>query len=164
MHAFEVISVVSNSATPWTVARQAPLCMGFSRQDTGVGCHDLLQGIFSTQGLNPSLFCLLHRQAGSLPLAPLYARITIHFTCVSEDVLMVTESLPRPVGCGLAGREPRRHTWHHWVSSYEPGAQPCLQSSSHWGCRGSHHLTFRHVTSDGSLPRPPVPTRVLDCR
>ena len=26
-------SVVSDSATPWTVAHQAPLCMGFSRQE-----------------------------------------------------------------------------------------------------------------------------------
>ena len=39
--------------TPWTAARQPPLPMGFSRQDTGVGCHALLQGIFPTQGLNP---------------------------------------------------------------------------------------------------------------
>ena len=29
-----------------------------------------LQGIFPTQGLNPHLLCLLHWQAGSLPLAP----------------------------------------------------------------------------------------------
>ena len=28
----------------------------------------LLQGIFPTQGLNPGLLCLLHWQAGSLPL------------------------------------------------------------------------------------------------
>ena len=28
--------------TPWTVACQAPLSMGFSRQETGVGCHFLL--------------------------------------------------------------------------------------------------------------------------
>ena len=41
-------------ATPWTVARQAPLSMGFSRQEywNGVGSHSLLQGIFLTQGLN----------------------------------------------------------------------------------------------------------------
>ena len=26
-------SVVSNSVTPWTAARQAPLAMGFSRQE-----------------------------------------------------------------------------------------------------------------------------------
>ena len=35
-----------------------------------MGCHALLQGIFPTQGLNPSIFCLLHWQADSLPLAP----------------------------------------------------------------------------------------------
>ena len=29
--------------------------MGFSRQENGVGCHFLLQGIFPTQGLNPGL-------------------------------------------------------------------------------------------------------------
>ena len=39
-------------------------------KNTGVGCHALLQGIFVTQGLNPCLFCLLHWQAGSLPLVP----------------------------------------------------------------------------------------------
>ena len=35
-------SFVSNSMWPWTVARQTPLSMEFSRQ--GVGCHSLLQG------------------------------------------------------------------------------------------------------------------------
>ena len=39
-------------------------------KNTGVGCHDFLQGIFPTQGLNPYLSCLLHWQVGSLPLAP----------------------------------------------------------------------------------------------
>ena len=39
-------------------------------KNTGVGCHDLLQGIFPTQGLNLNLICLLHWQEGSLPLAP----------------------------------------------------------------------------------------------
>ena len=29
-------------------------------KNTGVGCHALLQGIFLTQGSNPSLLCLLH--------------------------------------------------------------------------------------------------------
>ena len=45
---------------------------GYSQgKNTGVGCHALLQGIFSTQGLNLHLLCLLHWQVGSLPLAPL---------------------------------------------------------------------------------------------
>ena len=51
---------------------QAPLSMGFSRQKyKGVGSHSLLQGIFSTQGLNLRLMSLLHWQAGSLPAEPL---------------------------------------------------------------------------------------------
>ena len=45
-------------ATLWTVARQAPLSMGFSSKNTGVGCHALLQGIFLTQGSNPHLLSL----------------------------------------------------------------------------------------------------------
>ena len=36
--------------------------------NTGVGCHAFLQGIFPTQGLILCLLCLLHWQAGSLPL------------------------------------------------------------------------------------------------
>ena len=42
-------------ATPWTVACQAPLSMGFSGKNTGVDCHFLLQGIFPTQESNPGL-------------------------------------------------------------------------------------------------------------
>ena len=43
------------SVTAWTVARQAPLSMGVPRQNTGVGCHFHLQGIFLTQGLSGHL-------------------------------------------------------------------------------------------------------------
>ena len=38
-----------------TVPLQAPLSMGFSRQEYWSGLHALLQGIFPTQGLNPGL-------------------------------------------------------------------------------------------------------------
>ena len=46
------LSPVRLFATPWAVAYQAPLSMGFSRQ---VDCHFLLQGIFVTQGSNLGL-------------------------------------------------------------------------------------------------------------
>ena len=46
------LSRVRLFVTPWTVAYQAPLSMGFSRQNTGVGYHFLLQRIFPTQGSN----------------------------------------------------------------------------------------------------------------
>ena len=41
--------------TPWTVACKAPLSMGFSSKNTGVGCYFLLQEIFPTQGLKLGL-------------------------------------------------------------------------------------------------------------
>ena len=53
------LSLVAKSCptlvTPWTVACQAPLSMGFPRKNTGVVCHFLLQRIFPTQELNPGL-------------------------------------------------------------------------------------------------------------
>ena len=42
-------------ATLWTVARQAPLSMGFPRQEYWSGLPCLLQGIFQTQGSNLGL-------------------------------------------------------------------------------------------------------------
>ena len=48
-------------ATPWTVARQAALSMGCSRPEYWSGCHALLQGPFSTQGLNPRISCIAGR-------------------------------------------------------------------------------------------------------
>ena len=62
------LSHVQLYVTLWTAARQAPLSMGFSRQEYwSRGCHALLQGIFPIQVSNPHFFCLLHWQAGSLP-------------------------------------------------------------------------------------------------
>ena len=49
-------------ATPWAVAHQGPLSVGFSTKNTGVACHALFQGIFPTQGSNPGL--LSHALAG----------------------------------------------------------------------------------------------------
>ena len=39
-------SVMSDSVTLWTVAYQAPLSMGFSKQEHWSGLHFLLQRIF----------------------------------------------------------------------------------------------------------------------
>ena len=43
---------MSDSATLWTEAHQAPLSLEFSTKNTGVGCHFLLQEIFLMQGSN----------------------------------------------------------------------------------------------------------------
>ena len=60
---------MSNFVTPRTIALQVPLSMGLSKQNAGVGCHFLLQGIFLTQGSNLHLLDLQHWQADSLPLS-----------------------------------------------------------------------------------------------
>ena len=89
-----VCLVVSDSfVTPWTVAPQAPLFGEFCRQDSGVGCHFLLQGIFLIQGSNLHLPCLLHWQADSLLLSHLvsplcYDQPPFHGQCFKLDYVL----------------------------------------------------------------------------
>ena len=66
----ESLSHVRLLRPPWTLARQALLSTGLSRKEywSGLPCpppEDL-----PTPGSHLSHFCLLRRQAGSLPLAP----------------------------------------------------------------------------------------------
>ena len=77
-------------ATSWTVTRQVPLFMGFSRQEYGVGCHFLLQGIFLTQGSNPSLLCLLHRRQILYLLSPWGSPLLL-FMVTFHEVLHVSD-------------------------------------------------------------------------
>ena len=62
-----------------------------------MGCH-FLQQIFPTQGLNPSLLCLLHCQVGSLSLhhlgSPLSITLWVAKKYLSEGKVVV-------FGCGL---------------------------------------------------------------
>ena len=56
--------------TPWTVPARLLCLWDFLDQNTEMGCHFFLQGIFQTQGSNPHLLCLLCWWADYLPLAP----------------------------------------------------------------------------------------------
>ena len=55
----------------WTAARQAPLFIGFSRQEYWSGLPCPPPGHLPDQGSNPHLLSLLHWHVGSLPLVPL---------------------------------------------------------------------------------------------
>ena len=67
----DMSSVMSNSLRPRGLQPARLLCpLDFSGKNTGVGCHFLLQGIFTTQGLKPCLLCLLHQQADSFTTEP----------------------------------------------------------------------------------------------
>ena len=61
-------SVMSDSAIPWTAAHQAPLSMGFPRQDYWSGLPFLPPGDLSDQGIKQ---CLLLWQANSSLLSHL---------------------------------------------------------------------------------------------
>ena len=47
-------SVVSDSAAPWTVTHQAPLSMGFSRQEYWNGLPFLTPGDLPNPGIKPA--------------------------------------------------------------------------------------------------------------
>ena len=53
MCACQIASVMSNSATPWTLAHQAPLFMGFSRQEYWSGLPCPPPGDLSDPGMKP---------------------------------------------------------------------------------------------------------------
>ena len=64
-------SVMSQlSTTPWTAANQAPLSMGFPRQEywSGLPCHSL--GNLLDLRIEPASLVSPALQAGSLPPAP----------------------------------------------------------------------------------------------
>ena len=77
-------SVVSDSVTPWTVARQLLCPWNFPGKNTGVGCHFPLQGLFLSQGLSLCLLCLLNWQVDSLPLGFLLTQMIKNLPTVQE--------------------------------------------------------------------------------
>ena len=102
-------SVVSDSATTWTVAHQAPLSVGtFPGKNTGVGCQFLLQGIFLAQGSNPRTKprspAAPAWQVGPLPLSHLGNPLVFltAILCCSDYLVFVTNTSPRPASYNLA--------------------------------------------------------------
>ena len=65
------------------------------KKNTGVGCHDLIQGIFPIQGSNPRLLCLLYWQPGSSPLAPLEKWLVQGKPCFYHLNKITIENTPR---------------------------------------------------------------------
>ena len=109
-------SVVLDSVTPRTVVCQAPLSMGFSRQEYWVGSHFFLQGVFLTQGSNPGL---LHWQADSLHWATRKVSQVLTFSPKSETWILI---FPVSVHCQQNKDNFSRLPWH---SSDEDFALQC---------------------------------------
>ena len=94
------VSRVRLLAILWTVAHQAPLSMGFSRQEFWGGFPCPAPGDLLTHGFNSNLLHLLHWQVGSLSLCRLGSALTnIHshflfcFSSVQFSHSVVSSSL-----------------------------------------------------------------------
>ena len=86
-----VASVKSDSSlTPWTVARQAPLFMGFPRHEYWGGLSFPSPGDLPDTGIEPRL---LHWQVGSLPLS----HSGKLFPCRHLDYNLVGDPKPKPL-------------------------------------------------------------------
>ena len=86
------------SMTPWTAALQAPLSLGFSRQESWSGLPCPAPGDLPDPGIKPALLYLLHWQAGSLAL-----ETSLHFTAIIKH-------LPQAWNLQWICQEPLGHT------------------------------------------------------
>ena len=81
--------------TPWIVAFQAPLSMGFSRPEYWSGLPCPSPGDLPNSGVEPmSLLSLLNWQVGSLPLAPPRKPSTASSTLVIFCICLFCNSHP----------------------------------------------------------------------
>ena len=97
LRACSVTSVVSDSLWPYGSQTSRLLCPWDSPgKNTGVSCHVLFQTIFLIQGSDLHLLCLLHWQAGSLPLAP-------PGTQYESEVTQLSPTFWDPMDCSLPG-------------------------------------------------------------
>ena len=71
-------------------------------ENIGVGCHALLRGIFLIEGLNLHLLCLLHWQAGSLPIVPL-GKPTTTLAAAAAKSLQLCPTLCDPIDSSPPG-------------------------------------------------------------
>ena len=77
---------MSYSVTPWTVDCQAPLPMGFSRQEYWSGLPCPPPGDLPNPGIKPTFLTLLHWKVGSLPLMPQPdPSVRIQFSSVAQS-------------------------------------------------------------------------------
>ena len=147
-------------ATPWTAAHQAPLCMGFSRQEcwSGWPCPPP-EHLPNTGRWNPCLLCLLHWQGRFLPVAPPgkpYS-LSVNSNSLWFHLSKIETSHPLPVEFvnwthGM-GQDPRNPTTTYTV--FLPGASllPVVPSRSlnmsllfkFWVACSSQSPSFGHL-------------------
>ena len=135
--------VVSDSVTPWTVAYQAPLSMGFSRQEYWSGLPFPSPGDLPDSGIEPRSPAL---QADALPSEPpgrLYLKLS---KLQTEPTLLCGSPSPLSHSSPTWGlrQTPGKHSYHL------PLRYPPLHLVS-----GFHPQTHLHHVSPGKIARTP---------
>ena len=93
----ELLNRVRPFATAGTAAHQAPLSVGFSRQEHWSGCHSFLQRIFLSQGSNQSL---LHCRQTLYHLSPLGSSDNFSLLLIKDAVPgAFTNTAGEPLAC-----------------------------------------------------------------
>ena len=102
-------TVMADSLRPMTIAHQAPLSMGFSSKNTGVGCHALLQRVFPPQEPNPGLprcrWILYHLSLQGVFCITLFICHWLGLRCCEVCSLVVVHhgGASAAASCGLQG-------------------------------------------------------------
>ena len=130
---------------PWTVARQAPLSMQFSRHECWKGLHFHLQGIFPTQGSNPDpgivgRFFTFWATREAPPL--LYVKLKSETSEKSAWLLFSTES------AGQSHRNEYRKYKFPWPPSGESGLENLEGGSDEYLHKSNMGFQFSPLTEN----------------
>ena len=132
----EIALVVSASATLWTTARQAPLFLGFSRQDYWSALPRPPQGVFLASGLNLHLLHLLHCRQVLYHQCRMESRPNLYITCARS--LQSCPTLCDPTDSSLPGSSAC------WIlQSRIPEGVAIFSSGGSSGPRGWSHSSLR---------------------
>ena len=106
-----------------------------SGKNTGVGCHILLQGIITIQGLNPWLLCLLYCRQISLA-EPSGKPVCV---CVEVSMVEVLEPIPKDTeGCSHIHVQLHTH-----MCTYIYACTPLHNKNNGTACLKNHRWFLR---------------------
>ena len=112
-------SCVQLFAMPWTAARQAPLSVGFSRQEYWSGLPWPPPGDLPSPGIKPGSPAL---QADSLPSEPL-GKPVVGLKEIAKGLSVFWILLPRP-GIGVGALAVKVESPNHWTTREVPPNTP----------------------------------------
>ena len=151
----DACSVMSDSFQAFGLKTARLFCLwDFSGENTGVGCHFFLQGIFPTQGLNPSLLCFLHCWQILYPLS-YWGSLSVQFSSVAQSCLTLWDPMHRSTpGLPVHHQLPEFTQTHvHRVSDAIQPSHPLLSPSPPIFNLSQHQGLFEWVSSSHRWPK-----------